>query len=112
MEAAIKLLLSAERPCIVAGGGAITSNASGELRRLVERLAFPWSFTWNGKGALPEDHPMNAGTVGWPGSLTGNTFAAQADVLLSLGCRLTDWSGIALAQGLGKCGLKPGVCAS
>lgn len=100
IEAAVKLLLSAERPCIVVGGGAITSNASAELLRLVERLGIPVVFTWNGKGALREDHPMNAGTVGWPGSLTGNTFASQADVLISLGCRFTDWSASSWRKGV------------
>lgn len=100
IEAAAKLLLSAERPCIVVGGGAITSNASAELKRLVERLGIPVVFTWNGKGALPEDHVMNAGTVGWPGSLTGNTLAAQADVVMSLGCRFTDWSASSWRKGV------------
>lgn len=100
IEAAAKLLLSAKRPCIVVGGGAITSNASAELRRLVERLNIPVVFTWNGKGALPEDHPMNAGTVGWPGSLPGNTMASRADVLLSLGCRFTDWSASSWRKGV------------
>ncbi|MCY4207380.1 MAG: thiamine pyrophosphate-binding protein [Roseovarius sp.] len=89
---AIELLLGAERPCIVAGGGAIASNASLALRRVVERLGIPVVFTWNGKGALPEDHQMNAGTVGWPGSLAGNTLASEADVVMSLGCKFTDWS--------------------
>ena len=100
IEAAIELLLSAERPCIVVGGGTITSNASSALRRLVERLGIPVVFTWNGKGSLPEDHPMNAGTVGWPGSLTGNTFASQADVVMSLGCKFTDWSSSSWRKGV------------
>lgn len=100
IEAAIELLLSAERPCIVAGGGAITSNASAGLKRLVERLGIPVVFTWNGKGALPEDHPMNAGTVGWPGSLTGNTLASEADVVMSLGCKFTDWSASSWRKGV------------
>ncbi|MEO1191353.1 MAG: thiamine pyrophosphate-binding protein [Pseudomonadota bacterium] len=100
IEAAIEFLLSAERPCIVAGGGAITANASPALKRLVERLGIPVVFTWNGKGALPEDHPMNAGTVGWPGSLTGNTLASQADVVMSLGCKFTDWSASSWRKGV------------
>jgi len=100
IESALKLLLTAERPCIVVGGGTITSNASGELRRLVERLGIPVVFTWNGKGALPEDHAMNAGTVGWPGSLPGNTLASTADVVLSLGCRFTDWSASSWRKGV------------
>ena len=100
VEQAIQLLLKAERPCIVAGGGAITSNASVALKRLVERLGIPVVFTWNGKGALPEDHPMNAGTVGWPGSLTGNTLANEADVVVSLGCKFTDWSASSWRKGV------------
>ena len=100
IESAIALLLSAERPCIVAGGGLITSNGSAALKRLVERLGIPVVFTWNGKGALPEDHPMNAGTVGWPGSLTGNTLASEADVVMSLGCKFTDWSASSWRKGV------------
>ena len=100
IESALKLLLTAERPCIVVGGGTITSNASGELKRLVERLGIPVVFTWNGKGALPEDHAMNAGTVGWPGSLPGNTLASTADVVLLLGCRFTDWSASSWRKGV------------
>ncbi len=100
IEAAVELLLQAERPCIVVGGGTITANASAALRQLVERLGIPVVFTWNGKGSLPEDHPMNAGTVGWPGSLPGNTTASQADVLISLGCRFTDWSASSWRKGV------------
>ncbi len=100
IEAAIRLLLSAKRPCIVAGGGVITANASTHLKRLVERLGIPVVFTWNGKGALPEDHLMNAGTVGWPGSLSGNTMASEADVVMSLGCRFNDWSSSSWRKGV------------
>ncbi len=100
IEAAIRLLLNAERPCIVAGGGAISANASTQLKRLVDRLGIPVVFTWNGKGALAEDHPMNAGTVGWPGSLTGNTMASEADVVMSLGCRFNDWSSSSWRKGV------------
>jgi acetolactate synthase I/II/III large subunit len=100
IAAAAALLLKAERPCIAVGGGAITSNASAELKKFVERLGVPVVFTWNGKGALPEDHPMNAGTVGWPGSLTGNGLASKADVILTLGCRFTDWSASSWRKGV------------
>jgi acetolactate synthase I/II/III large subunit len=100
IEVAIQLLLSAKRPCIVAGGGAITANASFELTMLAERLGIPVVFTWNGKGAIAEDNAMCAGTVGWPGSLPGNGTAANADVLLSLGCRFTDWSASSYRKGV------------
>lgn len=100
IEAAIRLLLKAERPCIVAGGGAITADASPELTMLVEKLGIPVVFTWNGKGAIAEDHPMCAGTAGWPGSTPGNNTAANADVVMSLGCRFTDWSASSYRKGV------------
>jgi len=76
--AACKMLLTAERPCIVAGGGAVMSDAAPELASLAEQLGIPVVYTWNGKGALSDEHPLNAGTAGWPGSLPGNTLAANA----------------------------------
>jgi acetolactate synthase I/II/III large subunit len=100
IEAAIKLLLTAKRPCIVAGGGAITANATPELTTLVEKLGIPVVFTWNGKGAIAEDNPMCAGTAGWPGSLPGNNTSANADVVMSLGCRFTDWSASSYRKGV------------
>lgn len=100
IEAAIALLLSAQRPCVVVGGGAIAADATPELTVLVERLGIPVVFTWNGKGAIAEDNPLCAGTAGWPGSLPGNKAAANADVLLSLGCRFTDWSASSYRKGV------------
>lgn len=99
IEAAIELLLSADRPCIVVGGGAISADASPELTKLAESLGIPVVFTWNGKGAIAEDNPMCAGTVGWPGSLPGNETAANADVVMSIGCRFTDWSSSSYRKG-------------
>jgi acetolactate synthase-1/2/3 large subunit len=100
IEGAIELLLSAKRPCVVVGGGAISSNSTPELTLLVEKLGIPVVFTWNGKGAISEDNPLCAGTAGWPGSLSGNKTAANADVLLSLGCRFTDWSASSYRKGV------------
>jgi acetolactate synthase-1/2/3 large subunit len=100
IEAAITLLLAAQRPCIVAGGGAISANASPELTNLAEKLGIPVVFTWNGKGAIAEDNPRCAGTAGWPGSLPGNHTAANADVIMSLGCRFTDWSASSYRKGV------------
>jgi acetolactate synthase-1/2/3 large subunit len=100
IEAAIPLLLSAKRPCIVLGGGAITADATPELTMLAEKLGIPCVFTWNGKGAIAEDNPMCAGTAGWPGSVPGNHTAANADVVMSLGCRFTDWSSSSYRKGV------------
>ena len=100
IEAAIRLLLTAKRPCIVVGGGTISANATPELTMLVEKLGIPVVFTWNGKGAIAEDNSMCAGTAGWPGSLPGNRTAANADVVMSLGCRFTDWSASSYRKGV------------
>ena len=99
IEAAVRLLLSAERPCIVVGGGAISADASHEVTTLAEMLSIPVVFTWNGKGAISEDNRMCAGTVGWPGSLPGNNAASNADVVMSVGCRFTDWSASSYRKG-------------
>ena len=99
VEAAIRLLLAAERPCIVVGGGVISANASREITALADMLAIPVVFTWNGKGAIAEDHRLCAGTVGWPGSLPGNNAASEADLVMSVGCRFTDWSASSYRKG-------------
>jgi acetolactate synthase-1/2/3 large subunit len=100
IEAALQLLLTAKRPCIVVGGGTITSNASPEVTELAEKLGIPVVFTWNGKGAIAEDNPLCAGTAGWPGSASGNFIAANADVVMALGCRFTDWSASSYRKGV------------
>ena len=64
VRAAAQLLGAAQRPIIVAGGGARTSNAGAELRELAERLAIPVATSLNAKDLLPGDHPLNVGVVG------------------------------------------------
>lgn len=100
IEAAVKLLLAAERPVIVAGGGAITANASLELTRLAEKLGAAVAITWNGKGAISEDHELFVGAVGQTGTTSGNSITASADVVVSVGCRFTDWSASSYAKGV------------
>jgi len=100
VERAVKLLLSAERPVIVAGGGAISANASIELTRLAEKLGAAVSITWNGKGAISEDHALFIGAVGQTGTTCGNSITASADVVMSVGCRFTDWSASSYAKGV------------
>src|SRR4029077_14833046 len=86
---AAELLRSAERPVIVVGGGALRSDTAQELLALVESTGGAVVTTWNGKGGFPEDHPLFAGAVGQTGTIPGNTVAAGADVVLSVGCRFT-----------------------
>ncbi|HEY0443528.1 MAG TPA: thiamine pyrophosphate-binding protein, partial [Candidatus Limnocylindrales bacterium] len=90
----------ATRPVIVAGGGAIGSDAAAQVTALAERLAAPVVTTWNGKGAIDETHELAALTVGDTASSCGNELAASADVLLSVGCRFTDWSASSYRKGV------------
>ena len=100
VKRAVRLLLSAERPVICAGGGAISADASEALTMLAERLGAAVSFTWNGKGAISEDHKLCVGAVGQTGTSSGNSITASADVVVSVGCRFTDWSASSYAQGI------------
>ena len=99
IERAVTLLLAAERPLIVAGGGAISSSASAELVALAECIGAAVVTTWNGKGAIPEDHRLNAWSVGQTGTPCANGLAVTADVIVSVGCRFTDWSASSYRRG-------------
>ena len=97
---AVELLLNAERPVIVAGGGAISANASEALTKLAERVGAAVSFTWNGKGAINEEHELCVGAIGQTGTSSGNEITACADVVISVGCCFTDWSASSYAKGV------------
>jgi acetolactate synthase-1/2/3 large subunit len=98
-QAAARLLAGAQRPVIVAGGGVILSEASKQLVALAEYLGAAVVTTWQGKGALPEDHALNAWGVGTQASHCGNQLAANADVLLAVGCRFVDWTSSSFRPG-------------
>ncbi len=90
VERAVKLLINAERPIIVAGGGVILSGASAELLALAELLVAPVATTLMGKGCIPENHPLSLGMLGMHGTIGSNTLVPEADVLLAVGMRFSD----------------------
>jgi acetolactate synthase-1/2/3 large subunit len=100
VERAAMLLAGAERPLLVAGGGAISANAAAEVTALAERLGMPVVTTWMGKGSIDETHELAGQTIGDTGSTCGNALAASADVILSVGCRFTDWSASSYRRGI------------
>jgi acetolactate synthase-1/2/3 large subunit len=100
IERAAALLRDAKRPVIVAGGGAILSEAAEAILALAERLGAPVVTTWNGKGAIDETHELAALTIGDTASTCGNELAASADVVLSVGNRFTDWSASSWRKGV------------
>jgi 3D-(3,5/4)-trihydroxycyclohexane-1,2-dione acylhydrolase (decyclizing) len=92
IRAAVELIRNAERPMIISGGGTIYSEASEELRLLAEEYGIPVTETQAGKGVLNWNHPLNAGPIGSNGSTTANRLAQEADLVIALGTRLSDFT--------------------
>jgi len=90
LEKVLELLLSTDKPCIIAGHGAVLSEVAPELRRLVDLLNLPVATTANGKGIIPADHPLSLGVVGRNGSYMANEACRSCDVLLALGVKFDD----------------------
>ncbi|HET6212634.1 MAG TPA: thiamine pyrophosphate-binding protein, partial [Micromonosporaceae bacterium] len=89
---AAAVLSAARRPLIVAGGGVPYSDAGAALESFVEATGIPVAETQAGKGALPHGHRRAAGPVGVTGSTAANALAREADVVLGIGTRYTDFT--------------------
>jgi 3D-(3,5/4)-trihydroxycyclohexane-1,2-dione acylhydrolase (decyclizing) len=89
---AVALIRAARRPLVVAGGGTIYSGATDALRRFCERTGVPVAETQAGKGSLAYDHPAALGAIGATGTFAANRLAAQADVVIGVGTRWTDFT--------------------
>ena len=89
---AVELIRSARRPVLVAGGGVIYSEATDALRAFVESTGVPVAETQAGKGSLPYDHPLSVGAVGSTGTTAANRLAADADVVIGVGTRWSDFT--------------------
>jgi 3D-(3,5/4)-trihydroxycyclohexane-1,2-dione acylhydrolase (decyclizing) len=92
LAAAAELIGSARRPLIVAGGGTIYAEATGELREFCEATGIPVAETQAGKGSLPYDHPSALGAIGATGTTAANAIARQADVVIGIGTRWSDFT--------------------
>lgn len=91
VEAALDLLLAAERPLILAGGGVILADAGDALRELAEYLRVPFQVTLMGKGAVADDHELNLGTTGVQTSQRyANASFLESDFVLAVGARFGD----------------------
>ncbi|MDG6901778.1 MAG: thiamine pyrophosphate-binding protein [Nitrososphaerota archaeon] len=85
-------LKQAKRPLLVLGGGVNSSEGASAAANLLARVAAPVVSTSNGRGVIPEDHPMTAGRIGFGGLRMADALLTQADVVLCLGCGLSDVS--------------------
>ncbi len=92
LDAAVSAIRSAKRPFIVAGGGVLYSGAEEHLRTLVEATGIPVGTSQAGGGVLNWDHPQNLGGVGATGTLAANRLAADADVVIGIGTRYSDFT--------------------
>ena len=92
LQDALKVLKDAKRPAIIAGGGVQYSRAVKELISFAEATNIPVIQTIAGRANLLEDHKLNLGPVGVTGSESGNWLAKRADVILSVGSRLQDFT--------------------
>ena len=89
---AAELLRGARRPLIVAGGGTIYAEATDALADLAEVAGIPVAETQAGKGSLPYDHPCAVGAIGATGTTAANALAREADVVLGVGTRWSDFT--------------------
>ncbi|HLT60801.1 MAG TPA: thiamine pyrophosphate-binding protein, partial [Microlunatus sp.] len=92
LSRAVAAIRAAERPLIIAGGGVLYSSAEVELRAFVEATGIPVATTQAGGGALPWDHPQYLGGVGATGSTAANRRAAEADLVIGIGTRYSDFT--------------------
>ena len=87
---ALQLLLAAKRPYIYTGGGVLMSNATSELRTLVDMLGYPCTNTLMGLGAYPASDRKFLGMLGMHGTIEANNTMQNCDVLLAVGARFDD----------------------
>ncbi len=88
---AVERIIAAERPMIVSGGGTLYSDAADALDAFATRFGIPVTETQAGKGALRWDHPFNLGALGSAGGSAGNAIARDADLVIAIGTRLSDF---------------------
>ncbi|MFM2353560.1 MAG: 3D-(3,5/4)-trihydroxycyclohexane,2-dione hydrolase, partial [Actinomycetota bacterium] len=92
LDRAISAIKAARRPLIIAGGGVLYSAAEDSLRRFAELTGIPVATSQAGGGALTWDHPQYLGAIGATGSLSANRLAGEADVIVGIGTRYSDFT--------------------
>ncbi len=92
VKRAAELIAGSKRPLIVSGGGTLYSSAERELTEFAEAFGIPVAETQAGKSALPWGHRLNVGAVGVTGSLAANLLAKEADLIIGVGTRYSDFT--------------------
>ena len=89
---AIEWIRAAKRPLVIAGGGVLYSEATEALRGFVEQTGIPVGETMAGKGSLHYDHPLCVGAIGATGTSAANVIAEDADLVIGIGTRYSDFT--------------------
>lgn len=92
IEEAVKAIAKAERPLMIFGGGVKYSEAEAVFQKFAEKYGIPFGETQAGKGTITWEHELNMGGVGETGGLAANTLAKDADVVIGVGTRYTDFT--------------------
>lgn len=92
MQEAAEIISQAKRPLAVCGGGVRYSEAGDVLAQFCNEFTIPFGETQAGKGSVVWDHPMNLGGMGVTGGLAANTMAKDADLIIAVGTRLSDFT--------------------
>jgi 3D-(3,5/4)-trihydroxycyclohexane-1,2-dione acylhydrolase (decyclizing) len=92
LAVAVAALRGARAPLVIAGGGVHYADATHYLADFARRHGMPIAETQAGKGALPWDHPSAVGAIGVTGTSAANALAAEADLILAVGTRLSDFT--------------------
>jgi len=100
IKEAVRLLKESRRPVLFLGGGAITSNATEEIKILAENIGTAVVVTMMGKDAFPNDHPLFCWSAGSKGTTVGLKMTSEADIILAVGCRFADETASSYKEGV------------
>ena len=92
LEEAAEVIRNAKKPMLICGGGVRYGEAHEEFKAFAEATGIPFGETQAGKGAVLYDHPLNLGGVGVTGCSAANEIAKEADVIIGVGTRYTDFT--------------------
>ena len=92
LKKAVQWIQSSRKPLIISGGGTIYAEATTELKSLVEKTGIPVAETFAGKGSLNYNHPQCLGAMGVTGTPGANIIARDADLVIVIGSRLSDFT--------------------
>ncbi|MED2868838.1 3D-(3,5/4)-trihydroxycyclohexane-1,2-dione acylhydrolase (decyclizing) [Bacillus thuringiensis] len=89
---AVEMIKTKKKPIMICGGGVRYAEAAEELEQFAEAFRIPFGETQAGKSAIESNHPYNLGGIGVTGNLAANTIAKEADLVIGIGTRFTDFT--------------------